>query len=94
MINSRLIARIWLVFFASLNRYFFRYLANYPTNNSDKVLIPTQLLLGDCILMLSLIEKVIKNHPNSEIVVAAPFYQLLGSFGLRKIWLAYALFDL
>ena len=70
--KSRLIARLWLVFFASLNRYCLRY---FPSN-ANKILIPTQLLLGDCILMLALIDKAVLNFPLHEIVVAAPAYAI------------------
>ncbi len=70
--KSRLIARLWLVFFASLNRYCLRY---FPLE-ANKILIPTQLLLGDCILMLSLIDKAVLNFPLHEIVVAAPAYAI------------------
>lgn len=70
--QSRLVARLWLVFFASLNCYCPR---NF-SSKSKKILIPTQLLLGDCILMLSLIEKAIFNFPSHEIVVAAPSYAI------------------
>lgn len=70
--QSRLIARLWLVFFASLNRYCLRY---FP-HKTNKILIPTQLLLGDCLLALSLINKVLQNHPESELIVAAPSYAI------------------
>ena len=87
-LRSRLIARFWLVFFASLNRYIFRYLPN----NTNKVLIPTQLLLGDCVLMLSLIEKAIKLHPSSQLVVAAPSYAIaiFSQLNLPVTWVTWA----
>lgn len=93
VLESRLIARFWLVFFASLNRYFFRYLPSKTnSNNTSKVLIPTQLLLGDCVLMLSLIEKVIKNHPSSHLFVAAPSYAIaiFKQLNLPVTWVVWA----
>jgi ADP-heptose:LPS heptosyltransferase len=70
--ESRFLARLWLVYYASLNRHFSRSLRSNP----HKILIATQLLLGDCILIVSLVKKTREIYPNSEIVVALPSHAI------------------
>ena len=85
--KSRASARIWLIFFASVNRFLLRYLPSKTT----KILIPTQLLLGDSILMLSLIEKALLQYPQSELVIAAPSHAIavLSKLNLPVTWIAW-----
>lgn len=82
--NSRAIARLWLVVHALVNRWIFsravfntqQTLSQSSTATPQRILIPMQFLLGDCILMLSLIQKVLEQHPRAELVVAAPAHAI------------------